>query len=60
MPASLSRQTALDLLRSAPGGEQAALVGAVRSPGGQVTLRSRYGIDRPLDMPAGELLPRIC
>jgi hydrogenase expression/formation protein HypE len=53
-------QAALDLLRSAPGGEQAALIGAVRGPGGQVTLRSRYGIDRPLDMPAGELLPRIC
>jgi hydrogenase expression/formation protein HypE len=53
-------KAALEVLRSAPGGEQAALIGAVRGPGGQVTLRSRYGIDRPLDMPAGELLPRIC
>ena len=53
-------QAALDLLRSAPGGEQAARIGAVRGSGGQVTLRSRYGIDRPLDLPAGELLPRIC
>ncbi|HEX2797633.1 MAG TPA: hydrogenase expression/formation protein HypE [Immundisolibacter sp.] len=53
-------QAALDLLRRAPGGEQAARIGTVRGPGGRVTLRSRYGIDRPLDMPAGELLPRIC
>ena len=53
-------QTVLDVLRRAPGGEQAALIGVVSGPGGRVTLRSRYGIDRPLDMPAGELLPRIC
>jgi hydrogenase expression/formation protein HypE len=53
-------QAALAVLRSAPGGDQAALIGTVRGPGRQVTLRSRYGIDRPLDMPAGELLPRIC
>jgi hydrogenase expression/formation protein HypE len=53
-------QAALDVLRRAPGGDQAALIGAVGGPGGRVTLRSRYGIDRPLHMPAGELLPRIC
>lgn len=51
---------ALDVLRRAPGGEQAVLIGAVRGPGARVTLRSRYGVDRPLDLPAGELLPRIC
>lgn len=51
---------ALDVLRRAPGGAQAALIGAVHGPGGRVTLRSRYGIDRPLDLPAGELLSRIC
>ena len=53
-------QVALDVLRRAPGGERAALIGAVGDPGGRVTLRSRYGIDRPLDLLAGELLPRIC
>jgi hydrogenase expression/formation protein HypE len=51
---------ALAVLRAAPGGEQAALIGAVDAGGGRVTLRGPYGTDRPLDLPAGELLPRIC
>lgn len=51
---------ALDVLRRAPGGAQAALIGSVCGSGGRVTLRSRYGIQRPLDLPAGELLSRIC
>lgn len=54
---------ALDVLRAAPGGNQAALIGRageVSAGSGRVTLRSAYGTDRPLDLPAGELLPRIC
>ena len=51
---------ALDVLRAAPGGAQAALIGVVSAGSGRVTLRSPYGTDRPLDLPAGELLPRIC
>jgi simple sugar transport system permease protein len=51
---------ALAVLRAAPGGEQAALIGAVDAGGGRVTLRGPYGTDRLLDLPAGELLPRIC
>jgi hydrogenase expression/formation protein HypE len=56
-------QAALDVLRRAPGGERAALigrVGAAQGTCGRVLLRGPYGIDRPLDLPAGELLPRIC
>ncbi len=56
-------QLACQALRRCPGGEQAALIGSVGAAGGKggrVTLRGPYGIDRPLDLPAGELLPRIC
>lgn len=39
----------------------AAVIGQVRGPGqGQVTLRSRIGAPRILDMFSGEQLPRIC
>ena len=51
---------ALDVLRAAPGGAHAAVIGEVGAGAGRVTLRSPYGTDRPLDLPAGELLPRIC
>ena len=51
---------ALDVLRAAPGGAHAAVIGKVGAGAGRVTLRSPYGTDRPLDLPAGELLPRIC
>ncbi|MGK2942696.1 MAG: hydrogenase expression/formation protein HypE [Immundisolibacter sp.] len=56
-------QLAHQVLRRCPGGGQAALIGSVSAAGGKagrVTLRGPYGIDRPLDLPAGELLPRIC
>ncbi len=49
---------ALAVMRRGPGGEAATRIGTVT--GGAVTLRSPFGIDRPLDLPAGELLPRIC
>lgn len=51
---------ALAILRQQPGGEAAARIGTVARTGDAVTLRSLFGIDRPLDLPADELLPRIC
>ena len=54
---------AREVLRAAPGGGQAEVIGEVSGPrgtSGRVTLRSPYGTDRLLDLPAGELLPRIC
>jgi hydrogenase expression/formation protein HypE len=48
-------------LRSAPYGARATRVGSVLSAhGGRVALRTRLGTRRVLDMPVGELLPRIC
>jgi hydrogenase expression/formation protein HypE len=47
--------------RAAPYGAQATRVGAVTAAhGGRVALRTRLGTRRVLDMPVGELLPRIC
>jgi hydrogenase expression/formation protein HypE len=47
--------------RAAPYGAQATRVGTVTSAhGGRVALRTRLGTRRVLDMPVGELLPRIC
>jgi hydrogenase expression/formation protein HypE len=42
-------------------GRDAALIGAVTAAHpGRVALRTPFGTRRVLDMPAGELLPRIC
>lgn len=52
---------ALALLQEAAPELPAALIGQVRGPGeGRVTLRSRIGAPRILDMFSGEQLPRIC
>jgi hydrogenase expression/formation protein HypE len=52
---------ALELLREAAPDLPAARIGEVRGPGqGRVTLRSRIGAPRILDMFSGEQLPRIC
>ena len=52
---------ALAALRAHPLGREAALIGTVqKGRPGRVTLRSTLGSHRILDMPAGELLPRIC
>ncbi|MEW6515845.1 MAG: hydrogenase expression/formation protein HypE [candidate division FCPU426 bacterium] len=53
--------TLLEALRSHPLGQQAAVIGSVvaESPG-LVRLRTRAGGERLVDLPAGELLPRIC
>lgn len=55
-------EDALGILKStAPGGGKAARVGMVRPEHpGEVRLRSLIGIERILDRPSGEQLPRIC
>ncbi len=51
----------LDALRAHPYGRDAAVIGAVTTAHpGRVALRTPFGTRRVLDMPAGELLPRIC
>ena len=52
---------ALDILRNGPGGEQAAVIGHVKAlSGSRVTLKSKIGTLRILDLLNGEQLPRIC
>ena len=54
-------EKALDVLRGGPGGEFAGRIGNVRSDSpGMVTLKSRIGTTRIVDMLSGEQLPRIC
>jgi hydrogenase expression/formation protein HypE len=48
-------------VRAAPYGAEARRIGSVTAAhGGRVALRTRFGTRRVLDMPVGELLPRIC
>ena len=57
---SVAKQ-ALAIMKSRPGGEEAALIGEVMARGpAQVRLRTRLGTTRLVEMPPGELLPRIC
>lgn len=52
---------ALEIIRSSRYGENAAQIGLVRdAPPGRVQVRTAFGTARLLEMPAGELLPRIC
>lgn len=54
-------EAALGAMRSHRYGEKAEIVGHVRDvPAGRVHLRTSMGSLRILDMPAGDLLPRIC
>ncbi len=54
-------ERALTVIRNHPLGNQAALIGEVHSDRiGTVTLRTRLGAERIIDMPVGEQLPRIC
>jgi hydrogenase expression/formation protein HypE len=51
----------LEALRGRPEGARAARIGVVTAAHpGKVALRTVYGTRRVLDMPVGELLPRIC
>ena len=47
-------------LRALPGGELAAVIGEITDRAGRVTLRNAWGLERPLLVPAGDQLPRIC
>jgi hydrogenase expression/formation protein HypE len=52
---------ALEALRNAPGGEQAAEIGEVKTePPGMVLLETAFGGRRVMDMLVGDPLPRIC
>lgn len=61
VPAAQTEQ-ALSLLRRHPLGQQAALIGKVKTvhPQGLVTLQTAMGVSRVLDLLSGEQLPRIC
>lgn len=53
--------SALEVLRSHPVSADARVIGHVTAEQqGIVTLRTSIGTDRLVDMPSGELLPRIC
>jgi hydrogenase expression/formation protein HypE len=54
-------ERALTVLRTHPAGHGASVIGKVAERGSPlVTLKSRIGVSRILDMPSGEQLPRIC
>ena len=51
----------LEALRRLPEGQGATVIGqALAGPAGRVTLRTRFGGQRIVDMLVGEQLPRIC
>jgi hydrogenase expression/formation protein HypE len=50
----------LEAMRVHPLGRQAAVIGSVSGRPGRVTLHTRLGTERIVDMPVGEQLPRIC
>ncbi len=52
---------ALTVMKSCDGGQQAAIIGQVTSANWpQVCLRTPLGTTRVVEMPPGEILPRIC
>jgi hydrogenase expression/formation protein HypE len=52
---------ALDVMRSHHLGTSASLIGEVKEiPPGRVTMTTRIGVERVVDMLSGEQLPRIC
>lgn len=54
-------RSAMSALRSHPLGRDAAQIGEVRRGApGRVTMRTRFGSARIVDIPIGEQLPRIC
>jgi hydrogenase expression/formation protein HypE len=54
-------EAALDAMRSAPYGENAAIIGeVVEAPAGRVHVKTPFGATRVMDMLVGEQLPRIC
>jgi hydrogenase expression/formation protein HypE len=54
-------ERAVELMRAHPLGRAARRIGSVRhGDAGAVLLRTRTGAHRIVDLPGGELLPRIC
>lgn len=54
-------EAALEIMRANPHGADSAVIGEVRmSETPQVCLTTQLGTKRIVDMPSGELLPRIC
>ncbi|NPA13963.1 MAG: hydrogenase expression/formation protein HypE [Aquificae bacterium] len=54
-------QKALEILKSHPLGRKASIIGKVKNqPRGKVILKTLYGVERILEPPSGEILPRIC
>lgn len=52
---------ALQIIRASSYGRAAQIIGAVQEgPAGRVQVRTVFGTARLLEMPSGELLPRIC
>jgi len=51
----------LNVIKSHEYGRDAAVIGAVGEPGrGRLVLRTAFGGSREVDLPVGELVPRIC
>lgn len=51
----------LEAMRKSEYGREAVIIGEVQAaPQGRVLMRTSFGSTRVLDMPSGELLPRIC
>jgi hydrogenase expression/formation protein HypE len=51
----------LEAMKKAPYGAESAVIGEVlEGPPGRVTMKTRLGAARIIDMLSGELLPRIC
>jgi hydrogenase expression/formation protein HypE len=58
---SSDAERAIQILRAHPAGAGACVIGRVESYRGiRVLLKSAIGVQRLLDMPSGEQLPRIC
>lgn len=54
-------QAVLQAMRTHPYGKQAAVIGRVsKATEGQVILKTAIGGERMIDLPTGELVPRIC
>jgi len=54
-------EAALEAMRTAPYGEDAAIIGQVAAePAGKVYVYTAFGATRIMDMLVGEQLPRIC
>lgn len=51
----------VEAMRSLPEGKDAVIIGqAVEEHPGKVAMKNLYGVERLIDMPVGEQLPRIC